>query len=128
MSNDIPKPIREGVKKRDMGRCVACGAEGSDVHHRMRRRNGGHSLENCLLLCRTDHSKAHAQPAWARTVGLIVPTYVGLDDVTWVPIRAWRGWVLHGRGGLVIPIREKPESALEWFEMMKDLGLLTSTN
>ena len=72
----IPTKVRKAVRFRDFDRCVSCSSgSASDIHHRMRRREGGHALSVIILLCRTCHEKAHANPTWARERGIIVPTW-----------------------------------------------------
>lgn len=64
----------------------------------MRRREAGHALSVCILLCRTDHEKVHANPTWARERGLVVPTW---GNTRAVPIKTWRGWLeLDDEGGV----------------------------
>lgn len=54
--------IKRLVRKRDGGRCVACGSrQDVDVHHiRFRSTGGKDSTENCALLCRVCHAAVHA--------------------------------------------------------------------
>lgn len=80
----------------------------------MRRREGGHSLANCILLCRTDHSRAHANPEWGRLKGLIIPTWVGAENVGEVPVRSWRGWLMHNQDGTVGFVKGTVEDALHY--------------
>lgn len=89
---EIPTRQRELVRERDGG-CVVCGMAPYDVHHRKRRREGGHALSNLVALCRRHHAEAHANPDVARTWGLIVPTW---GDSSLTPIwSAPRGvWLL----------------------------------
>jgi hypothetical protein len=95
----IPTKVRAAVRFREFNRCLVCSSgNATDIHHRMRRREGGHSLSVCILLCRTDHEKVHANPTWARERGLIVPTW---RDASTVPVKGWRGWnILDDEGGL----------------------------
>jgi 5-methylcytosine-specific restriction endonuclease McrA len=65
---------RRQVWERGNGRCEVClmAAMGS-VHHRAGR--GGadpHRLSNLVGLCDVCHRKAHSEPVWARSVGLMV--------------------------------------------------------
>lgn len=77
---DVPAATREALRWRSGGRCEAalpdvCTGDASDVHHRQRRRDGGHAIVNLLDLCRACHAHAHAHPAEARELGLIVSVY-----------------------------------------------------
>lgn len=86
------------VKERDQGRCIVCGAPGTERMHRIPRRDGGHRPSNIALGCHTCHAKAHASPKWGYEVGIMASRY-GVD-VTMVPIWSWRGWVvLDDEGG-----------------------------
>lgn len=78
----IPAAARRAVLARD-GACWICGDDEYDVHHRQRRREGGHAISNLVALCREHHAVAHAHPREARIWGLIVPTW---DDPTTSPI------------------------------------------
>lgn len=92
MGNAIPTQVRKDVRARDNDQCVVCGGRGTDLHHRQRRRDGGHARTNIILLCRDDHAKVHANPEWARERGLIVSAYS--DSARYVPVRTFAGWVL----------------------------------
>ena len=65
---------REQVWERGNGMCEFCGmAAMGEVHHRAGR--GGsdpHRLDNLVGLCSPCHSRAHLEPVWARSVGLMV--------------------------------------------------------
>lgn len=67
--------VRVQALIRDKGRCQreGCCAEATDVHHR-RGRVGADltDLELLVSLCRSCHDECHANPAWARSVGLMV--------------------------------------------------------
>ena len=94
---EIPASQRKLVLERDGG-CVVCGAAPYDVHHRKRRRSGGHAASNLVALCRLHHSQAHANPDVARAWGLIVP--MGGDPSRtplWSPLRG--SWVLYDDEG-----------------------------
>ena len=64
---------RVEVWERGEGVCeFCCMAAMSDVHHIAGR--GGpdpHRLENLVGLCEPCHRRAHAEPEWARSVGLM---------------------------------------------------------
>lgn len=66
--------------------CERCLGRGCDVHHRQRRRAGGHGIENLVYLCRTCHSWVHAHPAEARGEGFIVSASVAQDEIVNHPI------------------------------------------
>ena len=97
--NPIPAAARTALQARDGGQCLRCGAKAREVHHRQRRREGGHELHNLISLCPKDHRWAHSHPAEARPLGFIVSVYE--DHVADVPIRAYYGWVrLTTEGGV----------------------------
>lgn len=89
--NPIPSDVRLGVDARDQRRCVRCGAASRALHHRQRRREGGHGFENLISLCLADHRWAHANPSEARDAGYIVSVHA--TDIESVPILAYYGWV-----------------------------------
>lgn len=97
----IPTGQRKLVELRDGG-CVVCGMAPYDVHHRQRRREAGHRIENLVALCRVHHDAAHAHPRLARAWGLIVPTWGDpLTTPIWSPLRG--GWVIYDdEGGWVL--------------------------
>ena len=104
--SEIPRNVRVAVDRRERGRCLRCGGPGTDVHHRRRRREGGHGVANLILLCRTCHSWAHGHPARARDLGLIVSVYG--PEPTDIPIQAWNGWMnLTDDGGFTWSKREE---------------------
>lgn len=88
----IPTKVREAVKFRDFGRCCRCSSgSANEIHHRMRRREAGHTLSTCILLCGECHRWAHANPSKARETGYIVPTW---GDTLSTPLHTWRGPLL----------------------------------
>ena len=93
----IPTAAREAVRRRQDGQCARCGAAYTEVHHRRRRREGGHEVGNLVGLCTTDHRWAHAHPTQARADGYIVSAH-DADPAT-VPIRTFMGWVLFDNDG-----------------------------
>ena len=97
----IPDEIRQAVMDRDNRRCVVCRiGVATDIHHRQRRREGGHSLANCVAMDRVCHGRVHNQPKWARDNGWIVSVY---DDPSGVPMR-WQGALMYlGYDGSVNP-------------------------
>jgi 5-methylcytosine-specific restriction endonuclease McrA len=68
---------RRQVWERSGGVCEFChAAEVTDVHHLAGR--GGpdpHRLENLIGLDAECHRRAHAEPEWARNVGLMRPRH-----------------------------------------------------
>lgn len=97
MSNEIPTKAREVVRERQNGQCARCGNTYTALHHRMRRREGGHAYENLVGLCHTDHAWAHSNPDAAREQGYIIPTHV--DDISAVPLKSFMGWVTFDKDG-----------------------------
>ena len=76
-----PVKITRKVDKRDGYACVRCGISltvtSGSRHHRQRRRDGGHTTSNLILLCGSGttgcHGWAHAHPTNAHAAGYIVP-------------------------------------------------------
>lgn len=64
---------RRQVWDRGDGVCEFCrGAAMGSVHHIAGRRiENPHRLENLIGLCEPCHRRAHAEPEWARSVGLM---------------------------------------------------------
>lgn len=90
----IPQSARDAVEARCLGRCERCGRQGPyEVHHRQRRREGGHGVVNLVALCPADHRWAHANPKAARDAGFIVPTWVKQDAIHLVGLETYRGLV-----------------------------------
>lgn len=87
----IPTKAREVVRRRQNGQCARCGNTYTQLHHRQRRREGGHAVENLVGLCGTDHKWVHANPIRAQEDGYIIP--VSETDITSVQIRTFMGWV-----------------------------------
>lgn len=96
----IPTKAREAVRTRDNQQCQRCGVRGVEIHHRQRRRAGGHGLANMVLLCSVCHHQwAHANPAAAREAGFIVSAYT--EDPSTVPMRTFSGTrMLHDDGSI----------------------------
>lgn len=101
MSNPIPTDARQAVYERERYACIRCGMTGAEIHHRKRRREGGHGLENMILLCSGCHRQAHANPAWARQQGLIVSVHA--NNVSEEPIRTYGGWFTLNADGTTTP-------------------------
>ncbi|ALY10600.1 HNH endonuclease [Arthrobacter phage Tank] len=96
----IPTRARELVRERQNGQCARCGSGYSEVHHRQRRREGGHAIEILVGLCTTDHRWAHANPKRAQELGFIVSVHE--TDVASVPIKTFMGWVRFTTDGKVV--------------------------
>ena len=64
---------RQQVWERGNGMCEFCHmAAMTDVHHIAGRVGPDpHRLDNLIGLCEPCHRKAHAEPEWARSVGLM---------------------------------------------------------
>jgi len=76
----IPGVTRELIKKRDNNQCFRCGAPATNIHHRQRRKVGGHDPSNLLMLCGMGnvsgcHGWAHQHPKEAQSEGFIVSAY-----------------------------------------------------
>lgn len=74
--------VRRVVLSRDDHRCVRCGREACDVHHRRSKGMGGTSneevafgLANLISLCRGCHSFTHTHPAESYEHGLLVHSW-----------------------------------------------------
>jgi len=76
----IPTAMREQVRLRDKGRCLRCGVPGTEIQHRMRRREGGHHLWNLVLMCHACHAWAHGHPAIARAFGWVISVHADLPN------------------------------------------------
>lgn len=107
----IPTKAREMVRERQRGQCARCGSLYSEVHHRQRRREGGHGIENLVGLCTTDHRWVHANPEQAREYGYIVGVHV--DDVESAPIKTFVGWVRFTKDGGAVFVDENVGGADE---------------
>ncbi len=72
----IPKSIRQLVEQRSRGICEMddCTAPATDLHHRLRRAQGGkHTVENLAHLCSHDHHvRIHGNPKWAYETGWLL--------------------------------------------------------
>lgn len=69
----------------------------TELHHRQRRREGGHGYDVLVGLCGSDHRWAHKYPLKAKEHGYVVDPHV--EDVSTVPIRTIIGWVLFTKDG-----------------------------
>lgn len=108
----IPGTTREKVKQRDNNQCFRCGAPATNIHHRQRRRVGGHEMSNLIMLCGMGntsgcHGYVHKHPRWAMDEGFIVSSY---SDPTTQWVWRWDGArvILHDDGGTTIV---EPDSA-----------------
>ncbi len=102
MTNDIPRAVREGVRDRDLGRCLVCGARMTEIQHRAPRRTGGHGYANLMAIDRVCHQRVHAEPQWAEEYGFTVRAATIFNPVD-VPLRTYRGWMrLDNDGGFEI--------------------------
>lgn len=99
MTGPIPTKARQEVGVRDNSQCRRCGMRGHEIHHRKRRREGGHGLENLVLLCRPCHAWAHANPTLAMERGYIVSVFS--EDVASVPLQTFAGPMLFHPDGAV---------------------------
>lgn len=110
------------IKDRAGVLCEHCHARpAAETHHRMRRRDGHHAVSNLIRLCRECHSRAHANPRWAYSVGLIIPALrkppLKPEEV---PVRtAAHGWVLLNSRGT----SERIHAALA-MELLEVFGML----
>lgn len=98
MANEIPADVRRKVNSRDDARCQICGAIGTEIQHRIRRREGGHRLSNLIRVCSTDHRALHANPAWALERGYTVSAVMDVDP-SQIAVHSYRGWVLYDDAG-----------------------------
>ena len=64
---------REQVWERGNGMCEHCGMAAMEEVHHIAGRGGldPHRLSNLVGLCGDDHRRAHREPEWARSVGLM---------------------------------------------------------
>ena len=90
MPNEIPSKVRKLIHERDNGQCKRCGMRGSEIHHRKRRRDGGHRPSNLVLLCHQCHAYVTAHPEDAVKFGWIVPTWAEPAEVPfWTYSKDW---------------------------------------
>lgn len=95
----IPTRARVVVRERDNGQCLRCGGHAQEVHHRRRRREGGHSYEVLVSMCSPCHRWAHGEPAAALAAGFRVSVHD--PDVAGVPLATFMGSVfLEVDGGI----------------------------
>lgn len=94
----IPTAARNAVRHRQQGQCARCGARYGEVHHRQRRREGGHRWSNLVGLCGTCHRWVHANPDEAKSKGYIVHI---ADNPEETPIATFMGLMLFDDDGSV---------------------------
>lgn len=78
------QPALMRILARSGYRCECCGTDlgpGVEVHHRVRRRDGGDRLSNLLALTPTCHRRWTTNPAEAKARGIIVPPWADPADV-----------------------------------------------
>lgn len=92
MGAEIPTRARELVWERQDRQCARCGNTGREIHHRMRRREGGHGVHNLVGLCGTCHRWVHANPKAAQEQGYIIP--ISCKDIASVPLKSFMGEIL----------------------------------
>ena len=92
----IPTAARDKVWERQNRQCTRCGGRGYQIHHRQRRREGGHAVGNLVGLCRTCHDRVHRHPDKAKMDGYIVHIE---DDPLVIPIVTFMGPVLFDNDG-----------------------------
>lgn len=95
----IPTKARHVIGRRDEGICRRCGMRASAIHHRQRRREGGHGYWNLIALCGTCHAYIHANPNEAREKGFIVS--VSEQEPEKVPVFSYSGPVVLNSDGTV---------------------------
>jgi 5-methylcytosine-specific restriction endonuclease McrA len=100
-NTQIPTKMRREINERDQHRCVRCGMAGTEQHHRVRRRDGGHRRSNLVLLCGDCHRTVTLNPLTAKLTGYIVPPWLE-DAAATTPLRTFTGrWVyLDDDGGV----------------------------
>lgn len=109
--NEIPRKTRTAVIERDRDKCLACGAKGTEIQHRIRRREGGHAMSNLMRICTTCHRRAHSVPLWATAKGYTVSAVQDIDPAS-VPLWTFSGWMLlrdDGSTSVIAPAAVKPD-------------------
>lgn len=98
------------LEARSGGVCEWCGSPNQlERHHRKRRRDGGETFSNIVVLCRDDHRWAHEHPVRAREVGLIVSVSRDPEQVPFLSRR--REWVWLREDGSAVPLWDLPSNA-----------------
>lgn len=109
--NEIPRKTRLAVIARDKDRCLCCGAKGTEIQHRVRRREGGHAMGNLMRICATCHRRVHSVPQWATAKGYTVSAVQDIDPAS-VPLWTFSGWMLlrdDGTTQVIAPAAVKPD-------------------
>jgi 5-methylcytosine-specific restriction endonuclease McrA len=102
-STQIPTKVRRQINERDHYRCLRCGMAGTEQHHRVRRRDGGHRRSNIVLLCHDCHREVTLNPLTSKLTGYIVPPWLA-DAAPTTPLMTFTGaWVLLDDEGNVTP-------------------------
>lgn len=99
---------RQVIYERDLYRCVVCGEQGQEVHHRRNRGMGGasrdlaaHAYSRLVLLCRVCHDRIGEEPGWAESLGLWVRH--GVKRLETVPLLYRGEWtLLDDEGGVTM--------------------------
>lgn len=91
--------VKRDVFERDGGRCVRCGGEGQDAHHRATRGSSGpqeplilFGMANVVTLCRGCHDWVGEYPAEARETGLAVRRLAVTDPADVLVLYAGGVW------------------------------------
>lgn len=123
-----PKDARL-IDERDGGKCVICGWQATNKHHRKPRKHKDDSPANMLSLCGSGTTGCHgwvtSHPKDAYAHGWSIRTN---DDPTEIPIlvRSRNGdpnvWVLHNNDGTQIRITQR-----DAIERLTNAGLRTET-
>lgn len=73
---------REQVWERAAGVCEYCRAAACEQVHHLAGRGGPdpHRLDNLIGLCAACHLRAHGEPVWARSVGLMRSRHQSRQD------------------------------------------------
>lgn len=103
--NPIPQASRIVVGKRDHLLCARCSMKATDWHHR-RKRSVADEHQHCacvgVMLCRTCHSWAHAEPREAAGRGYLMAQF---EREPWkVPHLRRGGWWTTTCDGLLHPV------------------------
>lgn len=131
--SSVPVSITRKVDARDEERCSWCGTSLSVLpgsrHHRLRRRDGGHSVSILILLCGSGttgcHGRAHSRVRWARANGLIIPAVsrIAAADVPEIPVRTRRGWELHpDEGGFELILEAAALERLDAYGLLRQVA------
>ena len=122
--NEIPRKTRLAVIARDRDKCLACGAKGTEIQHRVRRREGGHAMGNLMRVDATCHRRIHSNPAWAVAKGYTVSAVQNLDPAL-IPLWTFNGWtLLHNDGTttVIAPAAVKPEDLEAYLEALLEVA------